>query len=163
MNVAASLGLDQVPMNSKTCLVGMGNTLRKDDAAGVYLVETVKKGIPGAALKTEIVEDVIEAYVFKLAELECENIVIVDAIEAEGEPGTIVFGKLADFAELLSNFSTHKLGLEMCGKIFEQHGKKTYLLGIVAEEIDFGEGMTKSVRDSADMLAELFITLAKAD
>ena len=82
MNASSSLGLEQVPMNEKTCLVGMGNTLRRDDAAGVYIVEEVGRRISGESLKTQVVEDVLEAYVFQLAELDCENIVIVDAIEA---------------------------------------------------------------------------------
>jgi hydrogenase 3 maturation protease len=163
MNASSSLGLEQVPMNEKTCLVGMGNTLRRDDAAGVYIVEEVGRRLSGDSLKTQVVEDVLEAYVFQLAELDCENIVIVDAIEASEEPGSVVFGKLSGFSELLSNFSTHKLTLELCGKIFEEHGKETYLLGIVAGDIDFGEGMTKAVKESADMLRDLLITLANAD
>ncbi len=163
MNVVSSLGLDKVPMSEKTCLVGMGNTLRKDDAAGVYIVQGVSERISGNPLKTMIVEDVLEAYAFKLAELDCDNLVIVDAIETSEEPGSVVFGKLSEFSELLSNFSTHKLALEMCGKIFKEHKKETYLLGIVAADIDFGQGMTPPVQETADMLRELLITLANAD
>ena len=163
MSIVDSLGLDKVPMSEKTCLVGMGNLLRKDDAAGVYVVKGVSERISGPGLKTMIVEDVLEAYAFKLAEMDCENIVIVDAVEASAEPGSVVFGKLEQFPELLSNFSTHKLALEMCGKIFKEHKKETYLLGIVAGEIDFGLEMTIPVRESADRLIDLLITLANAD
>jgi hydrogenase maturation protease len=163
MDVISSLGLDKVPMSEKTCLVGMGNSIRKDDVAGVYIVNGVSEGIGENSLKTMIVEDVLEAYAFKLAELDCENIVIVDAVESSQEPGSLVFGKLSEFSELLSNFSTHKLALEMCGKIFKEYKKETYLLGIVAGDIDFGEGMTPSVQESADMLRDLLITLANAD
>lgn len=163
MSLISSLGLDRVPMGEKTCLVGMGNTFRKDDAAGVYIVQGVIEGISGNCLKTMVVEDVLEAYAFKLAELDCENIVIVDAVEAAEEPGSVVFGKLSEFSELLSNFSTHKLALDMCGKIFKEHKKETWLLGIVAGDIDFGQGMTAPVQESADMLRDLLITLANAD
>ena len=155
MNVISSLGLDQVPMSEKTCLVGMGNLYRKDDAAGVYIVEGVRKKVEENRPRTLVVEDVLEAYVFKLAELDCENIVIVDAIEADEEPGTVVFGSLSEFSELLNNYSTHKLALELCGKIFKEHKKETYLLGIVAGDIDFGQEMTSQVRESADMLREI--------
>ncbi len=163
MNISTSLGLDKVPMSEKTCLVGMGNLLKKDDAAGIHVVEGVIENISGSGLKTIIVEDVLEAYAFKLAEMDCENIVIVDAVEADSDPGSVVFGKLSEFSELLSNFSTHKLTLEMCGKIFKEHKKETYLLGIVAGDIDFGQGMTDPVKESADMLRDLLITLANAD
>ena len=160
MSLISSLGLDMVPMSEKTCLVGMGNTYRKDDAAGVYIVQGVSEGISDNCLKTMIVEDVLEAYAFKLAELDCENIVIVDAVEAAEAPGSVVFGKLSEFSELLSNFSTHKLALDMCGKIFKEHKKETWLLGIIAGDIDFGQGMTAPVQESADMLRDLLITLA---
>jgi len=163
MDIKTSLGLDSVPMSEKTCLVGMGNLLKKDDAAGIHVVKGVSENISGKGLKTMIVEDVLEAYAFTLAELDCENIVIVDAVEADAETGSVVFGKLSEFSELLSNFSTHKLALEMCGKIFKEYKKETYLLGIVAGDIDFGQGMTAPVQDSADMLRDLLITLANAD
>ena len=163
MNIVNSLGLDKVPMSEQTCLVGMGNELKKDDAAGIYVVKGVSERISGSGLKTMIVEDVLEAYAFKLAELDCHNIVIVDAVEASAEPGSVVFGKLGEFPELLNNFSTHKLALEMCGKIFKEHDKETYLLGIVAGDIDFGREMTAPVRESADLLRNLLITLANAD
>jgi len=163
MDIASSLGLDRVPMNKETCLVGMGNTLLRDDGAGVYIAEGVNKGIASGGLRIQVVEDVLEAYAFKLAELDCANILIVDAIQTTGEPGSVAFGELAEFTEILNDFSTHKLALNMCEKIFNEHGKKTYLLGINAGDVDFGEGMTRAVKETADLLIETLVVLANAD
>lgn len=163
MEITSSLGLDKVPMNEKTCLVGMGNTLLRDDGVGVYIAEGVSRRIASGGLKIQVVEDVLEAYAFTLAELDCENIMIIDAIQTAGDPGSVAFGELSGFSEILNDFSTHKLALKMSEKIFAEHGKKTYLLGINAADIDFGEGMTREVKDTADLLIESLLVLANAD
>lgn len=102
------------------------------------------------------VEDVIEAYVYKLAELPCKSIVVIDAVKADAETGSILFGKLDDeFEELSGTLSTHKLALKMSGKIFNEHNKETYLLGVVVDNIDFGAELSPAVRESADVLIQI--------
>lgn len=139
------------------CLVGMGNYLKSDDAVGLYIIESVKK----AAENKEVifnVEDVIEAYVFKIAELDCRNVVVIDAVSAKAETGSIIFGRLEDeFEELGGTLSTHKLALKMSGRIFNEHNKVTYLLGVVVDNTDFGAELSQGVRDSADVLIKLII------
>ncbi len=58
-----------------------------------------------------------------IARTDCRNVVFVDAVTAEGPPGTVVFGPLADFGEVES-FSTHKLALSFSGKFLEAAGKE---------------------------------------
>jgi len=50
------------------CIVGMGNYLKSDDAVGLYIVESIRKTL-GKDFPVLNVEDVIEAYVFKIAEM----------------------------------------------------------------------------------------------
>ncbi|HOV08415.1 MAG TPA: hydrogenase maturation protease [Spirochaetota bacterium] len=139
------------------CLVGMGNYLKSDDAVGLYIIESVKKI---ADNKSAIfnVEDIIEAYVFKIAESDFKNILIIDAVKTDAEVGSVVFGKLEDeFDELGGTLSTHKLALKMSGSIFREHNKETYLLGVVVDNVDFGAELSTPVRESADMLINLII------
>jgi len=148
-------------LKGNCCLVGMGNYLKSDDAVGLYIVESVRKAANGR-VPIMNVEDVIEAYVFKISEMDCDNIIVVDAVKTGAETGSILFGKLEeDFEGLNGVLSTHKLALKMSGKIFKDHGKETYLLGVVVDNVDFGAELSPGVRGSADALIELIIDALK--
>ena len=144
-------------VSQSCCLVGMGNFLKSDDAVGLYIIESVKKAV-GNREGIYNVEDVIEAYVFKIAELECDSVVVIDAVKADAETGSIIFGRLEDeFEELGGTLSTHKLALKMSGRIFSEHNKVTYLLGVVVDNTDFGAELSHTVRETADVLIKLII------
>jgi hydrogenase maturation protease len=145
------------------CLVGMGNYLKSDDAVGLYIIESVRKAAGENCLLFNV-EDVIEAYVFKIAELDCDSVVVIDAVKAQAETGSILFGKLDDeFEELSGTLSTHKLALKMSGRIFSEHKKETYLLGVVVDNIDFGAELSLPVRESADALIKIIIDALNRD
>jgi len=144
-------------LKDNTCLVGMGNYLRSDDAVGLYIVDELRDREVPCNLSILNVEDVIESYVYKIAGLDCDNVVILDAVKADSTTGSIVFGRLNDFEELLSDYSTHKLSLKISGKILEEHNKQTYLLGIVADNLDYGTGISDEVKKSADLLKDFII------
>ncbi len=153
-------------LNDKTCIVGMGNYLRKDDAVGLYIVDEVRDSKSAISKNTLNVEDVIESYVFRIADSDYENVLIIDAVstgDSNTSSGSIIFGELNEYEELINDFSTHKLSLKMCGRILEEHGKKAYLLGIVAADIDFGTGLTSEVRKSADVLKDLIIDVRNCE
>jgi hydrogenase maturation protease len=81
-------------VKEKTCIVGMGNYLRKDDAVGLYLVDELQGMVTTDQVLLLNVEDIIESYVFKIAELDCENVLIIDAVKSTTSPGSIIFGRL---------------------------------------------------------------------
>jgi len=142
-------------VSDNCCIVGMGNLLKSDDAVGIFIIESVKKAT-GDRYMLFNVEDVIEAYVYKIAELPCSNIVVIDAVKADAETGSILFGKLdEEFEELSGTLSTHKLALKMSGRIFTEHKKETYLLGVVVDNIDFGAELSPAVRESAHVLIKI--------
>ncbi len=144
-------------LSDNCCIVGMGNFLKSDDAVGLYVVDSVRKAVSDDSYIFNV-EDVIEAYVFKISELDCKNVVVIDAVKTDAEAGSIVFGSLEDeFDELVADFSTHKLALKMSGKIFKEHGKGTFLLGIVVNNVDFGAELSQTVRESADALIKIII------
>jgi hydrogenase 3 maturation protease len=135
-------------LREPTCLVGVGNPLRRDDGVGPWIVEAVREAAAGTGLALVDAQDVPENFVPAIARGEALNVVFVDAATGDGPPGTVVFGLLADLAEA-AGFSTHKLALSLSGKFLEAAGKKAYLLGIVPGDIDFGEGFTPEVERAA--------------
>lgn len=148
-------------VSDNCCVIGMGNLLKSDDAVGIFVIESVRKAVGGGYMLFNV-EDVIEAYVYTIAELNCTNIVVVDAVKADAETGSIIFGKLEEeFDGLMGTFSTHKLSLRMSGRIFKEHNKETYLLGIAVDNIDFGAELSPSVRESAGVLIQIITDALK--
>ncbi len=106
-------------------------------------------------------QDVPENFVHAIARDECRNVVFIDAVAADGPPGTIVFGPLADFPEAES-FSTHRLALSLSGKFLEAAGKRVFLLGVVPADLEFGAGLTDEVARAAASLRDLIRRAAAA-
>lgn len=140
-------GLSDV-LRQGACLVGVGNPLRRDDGVGPWIVAALRAAGPAARLDLVDAQDVPENFVPAIARGAAPNVVFVDAVAAEGEPGTVVFGLLADMAEAES-FSTHKMALSLSGKYLAAAGKTAYLLGIVPADLEFGEGLTPAVERAA--------------
>ena len=148
-------GLTDV-LREKTCLVGLGNSCRRDDGVGPWIAEALMQAADRTFLCVFNVEDVLENFVFRIAEKDCRNVVLMDAAAAAGEPGSVVFGPLNDFAEA-GSVSTHKLALELSGKILESAGKRVFLLGVVPEDLGFGSGLTPKVEETASRLRDLIL------
>ncbi len=134
------------------CLVGTGNPLRRDDGVGVWLAERLS----GGSVPVFNVEDVPEGYITDIARTGRRNIVFMDAVEAGLEPGTVVFGPLEELGES-PGLSTHKLSLSLCGRFLAAHGQRTFLLGIVPADLDFGRGLTPEVERAAGQVRDLIL------
>jgi hydrogenase maturation protease len=147
----------------KTCFVGMGNYLMGDDAVGLHVIDGIRDLIGSDSVSALNVEDVIENYVFKIAEGDCDNVVIIDAMQSGAETGSVLFGRLDEMKETISNFSTHKLALFLSGKILEQYNKKAWFLGIEVRNTDFGAGLSDDVKKSADLIREILLSYINCD
>lgn len=147
----------------KTCFVGMGNYLMGDDAVGLHIVDGIRDLIQSGSVTALNVEDVIENYVYRIAEADCDNVVIIDAMQSGAETGSVLFGRLNEVKEAIGNFSTHKLALFLSGKILEQYNKKTWFMGIEVREVDFGTGLSDDVKKSADIIRDLLLSYINCD
>ena len=147
----------------KTCFVGMGNWLMRDDAVGLHVVDGIRDRIHSACVTVLNVEDVIENYVYRIADSDCDNVVIIDAIQSGAETGSVLFCRLNELDEITNNFSTHKLSLILSGKVLETHDKKVWFLGIEARDIDYGTGLSDDVKKSADIIRDLLLTYINCD
>ena len=146
-------------LREPTCLVGVGNPMRRDDGVGPWVIGAVQAAAPGTNLRVIDAQDVPENFVHVIARADCRNVVFIDAVAAEGTPGTVVFGPLAEFAEA-AGFSTHKLALSLSGRFLEDAGKKVFLLGVVPADLEFGVGLTDEVARAAASLRDLILLAA---
>jgi hydrogenase maturation protease len=130
------------------CLVGVGNAWRRDDGVGPWIIEALRGAPAAAGLGLINAESVPENVIHGVARTGVPNVVFVDAAAADGPPGSVLFGPLAEFDEL-QGVSTHKLALALCAKFLEAAGKRVYLLGIVPADLELGQGLTAEVQKAA--------------
>ena len=144
-------------IQKRTCIVGMGNYLRGDDSAGLYIIDHIQDKIQSDLVALLNVEEVLENYIFKIINSNFENVLLIDAVKSTLSPGAVLFGELSEFDEIINNYSTHKLSLLVTERILERYKIKTYLLGITVADINFGAGISDTVKRSADILCDLLI------
>ncbi len=147
-------------VQTNPCFVGLGNTFRKDDGLGVYIIDSLMNYPVASRITFLKAEDIIESYVFKIAMYDNPTIVLIDAIEPMDtriEPGSILFGKYTEFFDTSSSYSTHKLSLQLSCKILEESDKEVYILGIVPANVEFGKGFTSEVKESSDYLIDTLV------
>ncbi len=144
-------------IRENTLIVGMGNYLRCDDAAGLYIVDRLKELAPPGSVDIMNVEDILESYVIEIAEKGHDNVLIFDAVDSGGEPGTVAFGKLDDLLRYTDSFSTHSLSLRFCDEMLSRYNKAVWLFGITAKTIDFGSEISEEVAGSADAIIDIIL------
>lgn len=147
--------LEQI-LSQPTCIVGVGNPLRNDDAVGAMIADHLDQHWLATQGHCVInAEDVIENHVFQIADSDVHNVLVIDAVQGTGgECGSLVLGKLTEL-EVGGGFSTHKLALSMATQLIEQQGKDVYLLGIAAENIDFGMTVSPEILHTAATVVDL--------
>lgn len=162
--IAFDQSLRQI-LSRPTCIVGVGNLLRNDDAVGVMIADRLAQ--EADALEGHSVvnaEDVIENHVFRIADGNANHVLVIDAVQTDGEePGSLVLGKLAELEAVRGGYSTHKLALSTAASVLEHHGKDVYLLGIVAANTDYGTTVSKEILDSAETVISLVRATARSN
>lgn len=144
-------------LKERTCIVGMGNYYRKDDAAGLHVVESLRDKIGGRNIIIFNVEDVLESYIFQISEEKPANVLFIDAVEADDEPGSIIFHEIGEEFGDRADFSTHRLSVQLSAKILKQAGIETWVLGIVPADTEYGEGLSDDVEESVKVISKFII------
>jgi len=122
--------------------VGIGNVLRSDDGAGVYISQRI---VEHNHIKVLTVEVSIENYIRKINSYNADYIILIDSVNFNKEPGYYSLVPVCELLDFTTN--THNISLR---NISEFLSCNIQILGIQPETISFGEGLTASVRKSAD-------------
>lgn len=133
--------------NQTLLFVGIGNVLRTDDGAGVYISQRITER---DHIKVLTVEVSIENYIQKINSYHADCIILIDSVNYNEKPGyysMVSVSKLLDFTTNTHNISLKNISKFLSGNI--------QILGIQPETIKFGEGLTVSVKKSADEIVRL--------
>ncbi|NWF78059.1 MAG: hydrogenase maturation peptidase HycI [Chloroflexi bacterium] len=148
-----------------TIVLGIGNRLGGDDAAGTYVVEILnrKQRKAKAPLPTQIISIVIgidagtapESYTSVIRQHRPDLLILVDAANMGLPPGALRIIPPEKIKVL--SFSTHHMPLSMFMSYVEEFCGKVVLVGVQPERTDMGRGISKAVRQSVKKLAEAIL------
>jgi hydrogenase maturation protease len=136
----------------KILVIGYGNTLRGDDAAGIRAAELISKHYPEMEcicmhqLMPEMAEQISESD-------------IVFFVDADTEAQKVSVRPIAvktDFEQPRSHFISPESLLSLSQQLYQQAPSKVYIIGIPASDFEFSEKL--SVKTSAaieDCLKEI--------
>jgi hydrogenase maturation protease len=135
-------------MNNPILLLGLGNTLLKDDGIGVHAIQALKEGYDFRPQIEMIDGGTLGLDLLHLLENR-DKILFIDAVDFGKAPGLI--GELED-EDISSAFQTklsvHHIGLPdllLAAKWMDIKPAKICLIGMQPEQMDMGLEMTESV------------------
>jgi hydrogenase 3 maturation protease len=130
--------------NRKLLFVGIGNVLKKDDGAGVYISSRIKETGNISVLTVEVS---IENYIGKINSLNPDIIVIIDSVDLGLSPGSSRLVPVNQIKDL--TFTTHNISLNRLSEFFTA---PVFILGIQPERVEFGENISYLVKEKADKI-----------
>jgi len=142
-------------LEGEVCILGMGNRLKGDDGAGPLLVEQVSGKTNADLVDAGLAP---ENHLEKVARLEPDTVVIVDAVSFGGRPGEV---RLLEPEQLGSGaVSTHAVPLAtLCDYLQTRTGAGIVVVGIQPRNVKLADTMSREVMDTVDALAVALTTL----
>ncbi len=149
--------LDELKGAKHIVVVGIGNIMKNDDAAGVLAAQLLVKKLPkniAGRIDVVIAEDVLENNTGKIRKLNPTHIVILDSCYWGDKPGAVAIVDNSKIEE--GDVSTHHLPLSMAIKFFEQTmNAKVIIVGIEPQSLDQGETVSPAVKQSIEDISGL--------
>ena len=148
----------------KVVVVGIGNTLLKDEGIGVHIANTLQEIAPLDS-NLEIIDGGTSPDVF-LNLKDIEKLIIVDAAEGSGEPGTLYRydpESLFNDSSLLT--SIHQVGIPQSLKLMDHYGikpKQIIVYGIQPKDIDWGLEPSDELKQKIPEIVKIILKEVKA-
>ncbi len=143
----------------RLAIMGVGNELNGDDAAGVAVVRALQPALAGQP-RLLLIEagPAPENFTGPLRRFAPNLVLIVDAANMGGEPGSVRWIEWQDTDGLSA--STHSLPPSVLATyLIHEIGCRVALLGIQAQQVEFGEPISaavqRAVREVAQGLVEV--------
>lgn len=130
--------------DKKRLFVGIGNLLKSDDGAGIYISKKIKQR---GTILSLTVEASIENYIGKINSLNPDILILIDCVNLKSEVGTFKLLTLNQIQDL--TFNTHNISLRRLSEFFSM---QVFVLGIQPEKIDFGENISYLVKNVANKI-----------
>ena len=142
-------------MSKKVAVIGIGNTLRRDDGIGILILEALLKFYKQEA--ADYLNFGIASFDLLHRIQNYDVVLIIDGINADLAPGELKIFKLGDIEYNLENSatSTHELNLKDIFEFLENFNLKAkiYVAGIQVKDTSFGEGLSSALDNKKEEIA----------
>lgn len=138
------------------CVIGIGNRLKGDDAAGPELIDRIAGRSRFHCLDTGVAP---ENYLEKIARIKPDTILLVDAMDFGGEAGSC---RLFSADQVTGGgLSSHALSLRMtCDYLQQRISVHIFILGIQPAQVNMNRPLSEAVGATVEKLAAELGTLA---
>ena len=142
-----SRGLKQRSRQRRVLILGLGNLLMGDEGVGVHIAQLLQNQELGSHVE---VQDVGTAILDALPSLEkADRVIVIDAVKAEGAPGTVYRMPLAKFRTKSQIASMHGFDLQRVLRLTRtKHQPEVLVVGIEPEYIDWSLELSKAVQQA---------------
>lgn len=140
-------------LKGKVVIIGIGNVLRGDDGLGPAFIQAVRGKTRATCIDAGTTP---ENYIGKIIKERPDAVLIVDAAHLGGRPGEFSILKKEDI--LKTGFTTHDISPSMFIEHLEKETEaQLYMLAVQPQSVDFGEGLSESIKKRVEELAEILI------
>lgn len=151
------LGHLKAHLKGKVVILGIGNTLRSDDAAGSILASRLKDKLPYIIYDTG---ESPENYLGKIVKDKPDNLVIIDAVDFAGEPGEFRVLE-AEALKTTNLFFTHNASLSLTINYLQSNLQVDIIMLIIQPKtVAFGDRLSREVAETLNKIEACFSRLA---
>jgi hydrogenase maturation protease len=149
---------------NKITILGIGNTLFSDEGVGIHLLPILEKELQDLK-NVEIIEGLTDGMRLLGPVEDAENLIIIDAINAGKEGGTIIRLEGDEIPAYFGiKMSIHQLGFQevlLAAKMRDRYPKHIMMFGMQPTSLELGIELTETNRGRLDELAQLVVAQVK--
>jgi len=145
-------------LSGRVVVVGVGNPLRGDDAAGCLVARRLQ-GTPG--VRVVEAEEVPESFVGDIAAAMPDVVALVDAVDLGAEPGAVAMLEREQVATYAP--TTHRMPLSLVMEVVQRRtGADVFLIAVQPLTLAFGAKVSPEVSATVEVLAAVLSELLRA-
>ncbi|MEH7500503.1 HyaD/HybD family hydrogenase maturation endopeptidase [Neobacillus drentensis] len=152
-------------IDQKITILGIGNTLFSDEGVGIHLLPLLEDALKDYE-NIEIIEGLTDGMKLLGPVEDAENLIIIDAINAGKEPGTIITLVGDEIPAYFGiKMSIHQLGFQevlLAAKLRERFPKQIVMFGMQPTSLQMGIELTETNQKKLGCLAETVIEQVKS-
>ena len=143
----------------KIAVIGIGNTIRKDDGIGIYLLDQLSKRKKEFAKNIDFIDGGTGGLNLFHIFSDYEIILIIDAVNFGLKPGEFKFFRPKDVKskKISFDFSTHDTDFLKVIKLSENISKKEqsfFIFGVQPSDTSLGEGLSKILQKNFNLILD---------
>jgi hydrogenase maturation protease len=148
-------------MTKTVAVIGIGQSLRGDDAVGLEAIQQWREKFPETASRPEVLIEASELPGLALLDMlsDVKAAILVDAIQSSAQPGAIYRLNENELTSFTSDSkSAHGWGVAETLRLGHQlmdANLTIRIVGIEAEQMNMGAGLSKAVKEAMPMICEV--------